>query len=139
VSFSSINYLAVVIAAVVAWLASAAWYMSLGRVWAAAAGKSVEQMQQDRQRAGALLPFIYVFIGDLIIACTLYGLLVHLGAFSVRGGLISGAFCWFGFVLTTMVANYTFAGRDLRLLLIDAGNWLIVLLPIGAILGAMGA
>ena len=32
VSFSSINYLAVVVAAVVAWLASAAWYMSLGRI-----------------------------------------------------------------------------------------------------------
>jgi hypothetical protein len=139
VSFSSINYLAVVIAAVVAWLASAAWYMSLGRIWAVAAGKTIEQMHEDRKRSGAFLPFIYVFVSNLIIAWTLYGLLTHLGAFTIRGGLISGALCWFGFVLTTMVANYTFAGRDVRLLLIDAGNWLIVLLLVGAILGAMGA
>jgi hypothetical protein len=37
------------------------------------------------------------------------------------------------------VTNYTFAQRDVRLLLIDAGNWLIVLLLVGAIVGAMGA
>jgi hypothetical protein len=139
VTFSSINYLAVLIAAVVAWLASAAWYMSLGRVWTAALGKTIEETHADRKRPGAFLPFIYVFVADLIIAWVLAGLLTHLGAFTVRGGLISGAFCWFGFILTTMVANYTFAQRDLRLLLIDAGNWLIVLLIIGTILGAMGA
>jgi hypothetical protein len=138
VTFSSINYLAVLIAAVVAWLASAAWYMSLGRIWTTALGKTIEQMHQDRKRPGAYLPFIYVFVADFIIAWTLYGLLTHLGAFTVRGGLISGALCWFGFILTTMVANYTFAQRDVRLLLIDAGNWLIVLLIIGAILGGMG-
>jgi hypothetical protein len=34
----------------------------------------------------------------------------------------------FGFVFTTMTVNYAFSGRDRRLLLIDAGNWLIVLL-----------
>jgi hypothetical protein len=138
-SFLSVNYLAILIAAVVAWLASAVWYTLLGRVWTAAAGKTVEQMREDRKRPGAYLPFVYVFVCDLIIAWTIYGLLAHLGAFTVRGGLISGALSWFGFVLTTMVTNYTFAQRDVRLLLIDGGNWLIVLLLVGAIVGAMGA
>jgi hypothetical protein len=139
VSFFSVNYLAVVIAAIVAWLASAVWYTLLGRIWTLAAGKTIEQMHADRKRPGAYLPFIYVLVADLIIAWTIYGLLMHLGVFTVRGGLISSALCWFGFILTTMVANYTFAQRDVRLLLIDAGNWLIVLLLIGAIVGAMGA
>ena len=48
------------------------------------------------------------------------------------------AFLWFGFILTTMVVNYSFSGRDRRLLLIDLGNWLIVLVIIGAIVGGMG-
>jgi uncharacterized protein DUF1761 len=138
VSFSSVNYLSIVVAAIIAWLASAVWYTLLGHIWTAAAGRTVEQMQQDRKRPGAYLPFVYVFVADLIIAWTIYGLLAHLGAFTVRGGLISGALCWFGFILSTMVANYTFAQRDVRLLLIDAGNWLVVLLLIGAIVGAMG-
>ena len=71
----------------------------------------------------------------------LAGLLAHLGAGQVtlRNGIISAAFVWFGFVLTTMTVNYSFSGRDRRLLLIDLGNWLIVLLVIGAVIGAIGA
>jgi len=71
----------------------------------------------------------------------LAGVLAHLGAGQVtlRNGIISAAFLWFGFVLTTMVVNYSFSGRDRRLLLIDAGNWLLVLLVIGAIIGGIGA
>ena len=57
---------------------------------------------------------------------------------TLRNGAISGAFLWFGFILTTMVVNYSFSGRDRRLLLIDVGNWLIVLVVIGAVVGAIG-
>jgi hypothetical protein len=138
VTFAGINYLAVIVAAVVAWLASAAWYMSLGKIWMAALGKTPQQMEQDRKKPGAFLPFVYALVANLVIAWMLAGLLGHLGALTLRGGVISGAFCWFGFVLTTMAVNYSFAGRNLRLFLIDAGNWLIVLLVVGAVLGLIG-
>lgn len=139
-SFAGINYLAIVIAAMAAWLASAAWYMSLSRHYVAALGKTPEQMAQDRKKPGAFLPFIYAFAADVIIAWMLAGLLAHLGAgqVTIRNGLISALFLWFGFVLTTMVVNYSFAGRDRRLLAIDAGNWLIVFIVIGAVIGAIG-
>jgi hypothetical protein len=70
----------------------------------------------------------------------LAGLLAHLGVGQVtlRNGIISAVFLWFGFVLTTMTVNYSFSGRDRRLLLIDLGNWLIVLLVIGAVIGVIG-
>jgi len=47
-------------------------------------------------------PSIYAFIAD--IAWMLAGVLGHLGAGQVtlRNGIISAAFLWFGFVLTTM-------------------------------------
>jgi hypothetical protein len=139
-TFSGVNYLAVVIAAIAAWLASAAWYMSLSRHYVAALGKTPEQMAEDRKKPGAFLPFIYAFVADIIIGWMLAGVLAHLGAGQVtlRNGIISAAFLWFGFVLTTMVVNYSFSGRDRRLLLIDAGNWLLVLLVIGAIIGGIG-
>jgi uncharacterized protein DUF1761 len=140
VTFFGINYFAVVIAAVAAWLASAAWYMSLSRLYVAALGKTPEQMAADRKRPGAFLPFVYAFVANVIIAWMLAGVLGHLGPGQVtlRNGVISAAFLWFGFVLTTMTVNYSFAGRDKRLLAIDAGNWLVVLLVIGAIVGALG-
>ena len=45
-TFSTVNYLAIVIAAAVAWLASAAWYMSLSRHYTAALGKTPQQMAE---------------------------------------------------------------------------------------------
>jgi len=140
-TFSGVSYVAIVIAAAAAWLASAAWYMSLSRHYIPALGKTPEHMVQNRKKPGAFLPFIYAFVANIIIAWMLAGVLAHLGAGQVtlRNGIISAAFLWFGFVLTTMVVNYSFSGRDRRLLLIDAGNWLLVLLVIGAIIGGIGA
>jgi hypothetical protein len=59
-------------------------------------------------------------------------------AISVKNGAITGLHCWVAFVITTMVVNNGFAGRDARRLLIDGGHWLIVLLLMGAIIGGMG-
>jgi hypothetical protein len=139
-AFAGINHLAVLVAAVLAWLASAVWYMSLCKLYAAALGKTPEQAAADRKKPGAFLPFVYAFIADIVIAWMLAGVLGHLGPGQVtpKNGIISAAFLWFGFILTTMTVNYSFSGRDKRLLLIDAGNWLIVMLVIGAVIGVLG-
>ena len=130
------NYLAIVIAAVAAWLAGAGWYMALGKTWTAALG--TEKMTPAGQRPAVFLPYVYAFIAELLMAWILAGLLGHIGALTVRGGIISAAFCWLGFVMTTMAVNNIFAGRDARLLLIDGGHWLLVLVLMGAIIGGMG-
>ena len=137
-TFAGVNYLAIVIAAVVAWLAGAGWYMSLGKTWMAALGTTPEKMQAARNQPGAFLPFIYVFVAELVMAWVLAGVIGHLGAVTLRSGFISAAFCWLGFVITAMVVNNIFAMRDWRLLLIDGGHWLLVMLLMGAIIGVMG-
>jgi hypothetical protein len=137
-TFAGMNYLAIVIAAGAAWLAGAGWYMALAKPWMAALGTTPEKMEELRRRPGAFLPFVYAFVAELVMAWILAGLLGHIGALTVRGGIISAAFCWAGFVITTMVVNNGFAHRDARLLLIDGGHWLMVLLLMGAIIGAMG-
>src|SRR6202049_382732 len=127
-SFAGINFIAVLIAAVVAWLVSAGGYMSLGKIEQAAQGKTPEKCKEEMKKPGAFLPFIYAFIGNLVIAWMLAGVLGHLGPGEVtlKNGVITGAFLWFGFILTTMVVNFCFSGRDKRLLLIDLGHWLVV-------------
>jgi Protein of unknown function (DUF1761) len=137
-SFAGINFLAVLIAAVVAWLVSAGWYTSLCRIYQAALGMTPEQGKEEMKKPGAFLPFLYAFIGNLVIAWMLAGVLGHLGQVTLKNGVITGAFLWFGFILTTMVVNFCFSGRDKRLLLIDLGNWLIVMVVMGAVIGAMG-
>jgi hypothetical protein len=139
-TFAGVNYLAVFTAALVAWLAGAGWYMALGKVWMAALGTTPEKMQQMKEEPGAFLPFIYAFVAELVMAWALAGLVGHLGPgqVTIRNGIISGAFCWLGFVMTTMLVNNSFGRRDWRLLLIDGGHWLMVLVLIGAIIGAFG-
>lgn len=139
-TFAGINFVAVGIAAVAAWLASAAWYTSLTRTYTAALGKAPAELAAERKRPRALLPFLYALLGNIVIAWMLAGVLGHLGPGQVtlRNGVISAAFLWFGFILTTMTVNFSFSGRDRRLLLIDLANWLIVMLVCGAVVGGIG-
>jgi Protein of unknown function (DUF1761) len=139
-TFAGLNYLAILIAAVVAWVAGAVWYMSLGKIWTAAHRLTPEEMRANKSNPGAYLPFIYAFVAEAVMAWVLAGLMGHLGAgqVTVPNGIISGAFCWLGFVITTTVVNNTFAMRDMRLILIDGGHWLIVLVLMGAIIGLIG-
>lgn len=139
--FATVNYLSILIAAVATWIFGGAYYTALSKPWLAAQGKTLEQRQAEqaaKQGIAKFAPFILAFVGELIMAWVLYGILVHMGTFTLRAGIISGAFCWFGFVLTTMTINNAFAGRKQMLTVIDAGAWLGALVIIGAIVGWMG-
>ena len=107
----------------------------------AAQGKTMEQCQAEmaaKSGAAKAAPFIVVFVCEIVIAWALYGILVHMNAFTLRGGVISAALIWFGFVLTTMASNHAFTGKRPMLTAIDGGGWLGAFLIIGAIVGWMG-
>jgi hypothetical protein len=137
-AFAGINYLAVLVAAIASWLAGAVWYMALAKPWMAAIGITPEQIHERRKGPGAVLPFVYALVANVIIAWVLGGLLGHLGQVTLRNGALSGLFCWGGFVFPTMLVNNRFAMRSPKLLIIDGGYWLVVLVLSGAIIGALG-
>ena len=140
-TFLSVNWLSILIAAVAAWLFGAVYYTAVSKPWLAAMGKTMEQCQAEQAAKSGLAkyaPFILAFVGEVIMAWAFYGILVHLNTFTLRAGLISGALIWFGFVLTTMTVNNAFAGRKAMLTAIDSVAWLGALLIIGAIVGGMG-
>jgi putative Mn2+ efflux pump MntP len=119
----SVNYLSVLIAAVAAWLFGGVYYTALGRYWMAAQGKTMEQCQAEqaaKSSVAKVAPFIVVFVAEIIIGWALYGLLVHMNAFTLRSGVISAVLCWFGFVVTTLTSNYAFHGRRPMLTVIDS-------------------
>jgi len=137
VKFAGINYGAVLIAAVAAWLVGGMWYRLLGKAWLAALGRSEAEL---KTRRGAIVPFVLAFVAALLMASVLAGILGHLGPgqVTVRNGVISAAFCWVGFVVTTMTVNNAFAQRKSMLTLIDSGHWLAALVVMGAIIGWFG-
>jgi hypothetical protein len=133
-SFSGANYLAVVVAAIAAWLFGAAWYGALGKHWMKAARLDPAQV---RMTAG---PFIISFVAELIMAWVLAGLLGHLGAGQVTltNGVVSALFVWLGFVATVIAVNERYQGFGWDLTLINAGHWLGVAIIMGAVIGWWG-
>ena len=122
-AFAGMNYVAIVAAAIAGWVIGTALHWPFTR--------------QRPKKAQAL---VLAFTACLIMAWMLAGVLGHLGPGQVtlRNGVISAGFLWFGFVLTTTVVNNAFAGRAWGLTAIDVGHWLVVLLAMGAIIGAIG-
>jgi hypothetical protein len=140
-SFSHANIVSILVAAVAAWIFGGVYYTSLSKWWMAAQGKTVEQCKAEQAGKSAVAmaaPFVVVFLAEIIMAWVLYGILVHLNMFTARAGLISGALCWLGFVVTTIASNNAFSNRRVMLTIIDSMAWLGALLIIGAILGAFG-
>ncbi|MEC9369616.1 MAG: DUF1761 domain-containing protein [Pseudomonadota bacterium] len=132
-TFAGINYLAVVLAAVAGFFVGWPWYMAFGKYWAAALGKDPNKPPKPTPA-----PFIILIAAELVLAFVLAGLIGHMGEVTLKTGLISAAFAWAGFVLTTMVANHAFQGFGRNLTLVDGGHWLAVMLVMGAVIGTMG-
>jgi len=135
-AFAGVNYVAAALAGVAGWLVGALWYWILGKPWLAANNMTPEAMKGHGRPSP--LPFIVAFVANLTMAWAIAGLLGHFAQFSIQDGIITGAACWLGFVITTMAVNNLFAKRNPVLLLIDGGHWLAVLMVQGAIIGAMG-
>src|SRR2546423_2997770 len=138
-TFAGINYPAILIAAVIGWLSGAAYYSALGTRWVEAQGKTMEDFHAHRAAIkgtpAAWLPFALAFAADLVMAWVLAGMVGHLGTVTIRSAVISALFAWGGFVVTTVVLNYSFGGRRYLLAAIDAGHWLIVLVLSGVVIG----
>ncbi len=137
-TFAGINYLAVIVAAAVAFALSGVWYRLLAKPWMAAHGFTSESIRKHHGKGAAPTPFIVAIVANLVMAVMLAGLMWHLNAFSLRAGMISGALVWVGFVITTLAVNNTFGMRSAKLIWIDGGHWLVALLLMGAIIGAWG-
>jgi len=138
---STSSFFAILGAAIAAWVFGAAYYMPLGKVWLAAQGRTMAEMQAanaNKSAAAKAFPFVLSFVCEIIMAWTMYGLLFHTGNFFARAGLISGLIIWFGFILTTVAVNNAYPGRKLMLTVLDSAHWLGALLIIGAIVGGFG-
>ena len=136
--FAGMNLFATVLAAVVSFIFGWLWYAVLfSDVWLDACGKSREEVKTDTPSP---TPFIISFVGLMVMACVLGGVLRHLGPESMTlvRGMITGGFMWLGFVITTLAVNNTFKGAKPLLTLIDGGHWLGVLLLQGAVIGWFG-
>lgn len=129
------NYLAILVAAIVAFAIGAVYYSALGKQWMKAA--RIDPSGPKPAMAGLL---INSFVMELILAFVTAGVIGHLGAGQVTpiNGLISGLFIWAGIIFTTMTINNRYQGFGWDLTLIDGLHWLLVMVGIGLTIGWFG-
>ena len=133
--FAGMNYLAILVAAIVAFIIGAIYYGALGKRWMKAA--RIDPSGPKPAMVGLL---INSFIMELILAFVTAGVIGHLGFDQVTplNGVISGVFIWAGFIFTTLSINQRYQGFGWDLTLIDGLHWLLVMIGIGATLGLFG-
>lgn len=125
-----VNYLAVALAALSAFLLGGLWYSALfGKQWMRLTGQSEERLK------GGSMPLIFggSFVLNLIAA---YVLAMFLGPMPLQYATLAGlsvGLCW---VATSLGVNYLFERRPLGLWLINAGYFVLQFTIMGAIIGA---
>ena len=126
----ALNWLAIVAAAVSAFVLGGIWYGPLFKhAWCREAGVDPDAPRK-RHPAGV---FAVAFIAALVAA---FGFAFYLGpAPEAHTAIHAGLMVGFFWVATSFAINYSFAGRSLKLWLIDAGYHLLQFALYGVILG----
>lgn len=130
-TLAGINWLAVIVAAILNMALGALWYSRLlfGNLWMKAIGKSMDEL------GGAATGYIVTFIGSLVAAFVLALLVNSLGIATWSGGLLIGAVVSVGFVATATLASGVFNEISMTVWGIFAGYSLVSMALQGALLG----
>ena len=125
-----INWWAVLVATVLAFVLGGLWYGPLfGNAWMAALGKTAEDIEPTPA------PFIISFFTAGLAAITLAWLVYALGIQGWGSGALLGVVTGIGFIATAMASDSAFCGWGVRLFLIQAGYRVLYSILMGALLG----
>jgi hypothetical protein len=129
---AQINYLAVVVAALIPMALGMLWYSPalFANAWMKAVNKRPEEM------SGAATGYAVSAVCYLVMSFVLAHFVDYAGATDVVSGAVTGLWLWLGFVATALLVTHIFERRSLRLYGIYAGYQLVALLLMGALLAA---
>ncbi|HVW76888.1 MAG TPA: DUF1761 domain-containing protein [Alloacidobacterium sp.] len=132
-----LNYLAILVAALVYFAIQAVWFTVFMKEWLAGIGKTLEQLQQ--QGTSVALAYVVAFVSALVMGAAISWFTQATGKQTIIRGIMIGAAAWIGFVLTTWSAEYAFEGKGFHILAVNTGVSLIGMVLMGAILGGWKA
>ncbi len=129
----SLNYLAILVAAVSTFVLGGLWYSPalFGRAWMQEMGFTEESLKAKGD-VGRIMGVSVVL--ELIMA---FNLAAFIGArASLKFGLLAGAAAGVGWVALALGVTYLFERKSLRLFFINAGYHAVAFTVMGGILGA---
>ena len=127
------HYLAVVVAAIAAFVASSVWYMVFGKERLKLLGNDAGATA-DMRRVPAW-KMLGEFVRGLVVAYVLARFVVLLGVVDWKGAVQLGGWVWTGFPAMILVGSVMWDRRPPKLAAIHAGDWLVKILVMAVILG----
>jgi len=144
--FPPVNYLAVLVAAILMFILGGLWYSPVlfMKKWLALQDRTEEQMKAQATAANMPLMYASAFVTALITAWVMAHLLGNFAVAvdpdvmrpSAAHGAAFGFVCWLGFVAPTTYTTAIFSGKPKQLWFIDTTYYLVSFVIAGAILGA---
>jgi len=132
---TDLNYLAILVAALVFFVVGGVWYAGIfGKAWQRALNLNPDETaraQQDFAKALAVW-----FLSGLLISFVLSNLARALGAASFGSGVMVGFWAWLGFALPLNLNSLAFEKRAPHVFLVNTGFYWVALALMGGILAA---
>jgi hypothetical protein len=130
----TLNWVAILVAAIASFLFEALWFSLFMNQWLTGIGRTKEWLMGT-----GLNPAIQYGVAILcsIVAAAVLSICIQAsGEQTARRGILCAVVIWFGFIATSWAKAYIFEVRTLQIYAIDTGYHLIELMLIGAIVGA---
>lgn len=122
----SINWLAVVVAAVVGFVVGWLWYGPLfGKMWKSLMGFTDESMKSMPMKPATAI--FWGFIASLVMAYVLAHFISLLGIVDVLSALRFACWIWFGFMATQAIGVYLWEGKSFKLFFLCTAYQFVVL------------
>ena len=129
-TFTQLNWLAILVSAISAFLIGGIWYSVFQKPWMAANNFTKEYLQQRKLPLVFSLSFLFSFI-------MAFNLAMFIGTKAeVSYGMIAGFLTGFGWVFFSIGIISLFEKRSFTYILINGGYMIIAFTVMGAILGA---
>lgn len=132
-----VNYLAVLVAAILSMVVGFVWYGFLFRkVWMELMNYTPGNMGHMKMTANKA--YTIQFVASLVMAYTLSHVITFASAYMEAGGiqvgLSSGFWMWLGFIAPVSLGVVLWENKPWKLWFINASHYLVMLLVMGAIL-----
>lgn len=134
-----INYMAVILAAIVQMALGALWYGPLfGKPWLSAVGFTDEHIKAVKAK-GMGGSYTLMAVGALVMSWVLATFIgsaeAHYGIWSAGFGAHIAVLLWLGFVAPVTLGSVLWEGRSWKLWFLNAGYYFVGICIMGAILG----
>lgn len=133
----SLNWLAILVAAISTMILGFLWYSPLlfAKAWTREMGYDLnDKAKMDEMRKSAGPAYAGSFVASLLSAFTLALILHGMRADSFHFGIMASFHIWLGFVATVQFTGALFAKQSMKLFAINTGYQLVCYLVMGAIL-----